>query len=139
MSLSDMMFLKLKSDDVTIKGRGCTDGRKHQDWISKEDTSSPTLYSKGLILLCMTDEMEGWEVATVDIPGAFLQTDYDKEDIHIKQEGDMVTLLEEIKPEYCKYFIYTDKHGMRGMYEESKKAIYGNLEASLMFWGNLKK
>ena len=49
--------------------------------------------------------MEGQEVATADIPGAFLQTDYDKGDIHIKLEGAMVNLLEEIDPEYYKYFI----------------------------------
>ena len=50
------------------------------------------------MLLCMIDAMEGREVATSDIPGAFLQTYYDKGDIHIKMEGDMVTLLKEIYP-----------------------------------------
>ena len=32
----------------------------------------------GLILSCMIDAMEGREVATTDIPGAFLKTDYEK-------------------------------------------------------------
>ena len=90
------MFLKLKSDEVKIKGRGCADGRKHREWISKEDTTSPTVSTGGLMLSCMIDEMEGREVATSDIPGAFLQTDYEKGDIYIKLEGAMVTLLEEI-------------------------------------------
>ena len=81
------MFLNLKSDEFTIKGRGCADWRKHQDWLSKEDTSSPTVSTEGLMLSCMIDAMEGQEVTTADIPGAFLQTDYDKEDIHIKMEG----------------------------------------------------
>ena len=87
------MFLKLKRDEVTIKGRGCADRRKHQDWISKEDTSSPTVFTEGLILSCMIDVMEAREVATTDIPGAFLQNDYDKGDIHIKLGGSMITLL----------------------------------------------
>ena len=89
------MLLKLNSDEVTINGRGCTDGRKKRDWLSKEDTSSPTVSTEGLMLLCMIDTMEGWEVTTADIPGAFLQTDYDKGDIHIKLEGTMFTLLED--------------------------------------------
>ena len=59
----------------------------------------------------MIDAMEGREVTTSNIPGALLQTEYDKGDIHIKLEGAMVTLLEEIDPEYYKYFIYTYKHG----------------------------
>ena len=52
----------------------------------------------------MIDAMEVWKVATANIPGAFLQTDYGKGDIHIKLEGDMVTLLEDIDPEYYKDF-----------------------------------
>ena len=83
--------------------------------------------------------MEGQEVATADIPGAFLHTNYDKGDIHIKLEGAMFTLLEEIDPEYYKDFIFTDKSGSKCMYAESKKAIYGTLEASLLFWAKRSK
>ena len=86
------------------------------------------------MLLCMIDATEGRELATSDIPGALLQTNYDKGDIHIKLEGAMVTLREEIDPEYYKYFIFTDKRGRKCMYAEAKKAIYGKLEASLLFW-----
>ena len=78
------MFLKLKIDEVTIKGRGYVDRRKQRYWISKEDTSSPTFSTEVLVLSCMVDTMEGWEVETADIPGAFLQTNYDNLDIHIK-------------------------------------------------------
>ena len=53
------MFLELKNDEVTIKGRGFGDGRKNRDWLSKEDTSSPTMSNKVLMLLCMIDAMEG--------------------------------------------------------------------------------
>ena len=133
------MFLKLKSDEVTIKGRGCTDGKKQRDWISKEGISSTTVSTEGLMLSCMIDTMEDQEVATTDIPGAFLQTDYDKEDIHIKLEGVMVTLLEQIDPEYYKDFIFTDKSRSKYMYAEAKKAIYGTLDSSLLFWAKLSK
>ena len=66
------MFMKLKVDDFTIKGRGCADGRKQWDWLSKEDTSSPTVSTGGLMLLCMIDAMEVREVETADIPVSFL-------------------------------------------------------------------
>ena len=132
-----MMFLKLKSDEVTIKGRGCADVRKQWDWLSEGDMSSPNVSTEGLMLFCMIDAMEGREVATADILGAFLQTDYYKGDIHIKLEGAMVTLLEEIDPEYYKDFIFTDKRGRNCMYAEAKKVIYGTLEASLLFWEKL--
>ena len=121
------MFLKLKSDEVTIKGIGCADRSKHQDWLSNEDMPSPTVSTEGLMLSCMIDAMEGRKVATTGIPGAFLQTKYDKGYIHIKLEGAMVALLEDIDPEYYKYFIYTDKRRSNCIYAESKKAIYGTL------------
>ena len=127
------MFLKLNIDEVTIKDRGCAGRMKHQDWLSKEDTSSPTVSTEGLILLCMIDATEGREVATVDITGAVLNINYEKGDIHIKLEVAMVTLLEDTDPEYYKDFIYRDKIGSKCMYSESRKAIYETLEASLLF------
>ena len=133
------MFLKLKSDEVTIKGRGCTDGRKKQDFLSKEYMSSPTVSTESLMLSCMIYAMEGREVATSDIPGSFLNTDYKKGDIHIKLEGDMVNLIKEIDPEYYKCFIYTYKRGRKCMYAEAKKDIYVTLAASLLFWTKLSK
>ena len=42
--------------------------------------------------------MEVRDVATADILGAFLQTDYDKGDIHIYMEVAMLNLLKEIYP-----------------------------------------
>ena len=49
---------------------------------------------------CIIDTMELQELASSNTPGAFLQTYYDKVDIHIKLEGAMATLLEYIDPEY---------------------------------------
>ena len=51
----------------------------------------------------------------------------------------MVTLLEDIEPEYYKDFIFTYKLGRKCMYAEANKAIYGTLEASLLFWAKLSK
>ena len=51
----------------------------------------------------------------------------------------MVTLIKEIETEYYKYFIYTDKRGRECIYSEDKKAIYGTLEAPLLFWRNISK
>ena len=47
-------------------------------------------------------------------------------------DGEMVNLLEKIDPAYYKDFIYIYPQ-KNCMYAESKKDIYGNLEASLFF------
>ena len=106
-----LIFLKPKNDEVRIKGIGCTDGKNQRNWISKEDTSSPTVSTKSLMLSCMIDEMEGQDVGTADITGAFLQTDYNIGDIHIKMEVEIVTILKETDPAYYMEFIYIDRLG----------------------------
>ena len=76
-----------------------------------------------LMLSWMIDVVEVWDIATADITGAFLKTDYNKLDIDIKIEGEMVTLLEDIYPAHYKYFIYKDRRSKKFMYAESKKDI----------------
>ena len=51
---------------------------------------------------CIIDAMKVWDIEIAYIPVAFLQTGYNKRDIHIKME---VTILEEIKPAYYMGFI----------------------------------
>ena len=102
------MCLKLKNDEVTIIGRGRADGINHQNWLHKEYTSLKIMSTEGLVLPCMIYAMEIRDVATAEIPGSFLQTDYRKGFIRINMEGAMVTLLEDIYPAYYKDFIYMD-------------------------------
>ena len=77
------MSLKLKNDKVTIIERGWADGTKQRNLLSKEDTSLPAVSTEGLMISRMIYAMEGRYVAAADITGEFLQTDYDKGDMHI--------------------------------------------------------
>ena len=74
------------------------------------------MFTEGLMWSCMIDAMEGRDVATADIPGAFLQTDYYKGDIPIKMGRGMVNLINYIDPSYHKYFIYIYICGRKYMY-----------------------
>ena len=78
------MFLKLKNYEVVIKLIGWADGIKEWNRIYKDDTLSLTMFIEGLVLLLIIDAMEGQDAATADIPGDFLQTEYEKGEIHIK-------------------------------------------------------
>ena len=49
-SLEYLILLILKNAEVTIKGIGCADVINKRDWLSKEDTSSLTVSTKGLML-----------------------------------------------------------------------------------------
>ena len=59
-----------------MKGRGCADGRPQQEYITKEESSSPTVSLYALMGSCVMDALDDRKVITVGIPGAFLQGDW---------------------------------------------------------------
>ena len=72
--------------------------------MDKEQVSAPTVATESLLLTCLIDAMEKRKVVTVDIPGAFMQSDMVGEVTHMKLEGEMVSILERIDPKlYKKY------------------------------------
>ena len=108
-SLAYLMFLKRKRCGK-IKARGCADGRPQREYITKEESSSPTVSIYALFASCVIDAIESRAVITCDIPGAFLQADYPEgEDCYIRFEGTMVKLICDIRPEYKKYVWTTAK------------------------------
>ena len=63
----------------------------HRGYVSKEDSSSPTVSIYALMAQCVMNAMEGRKVVTCNIPGAFLQLDWpEDDDYYIKFEGLMV-------------------------------------------------
>jgi hypothetical protein len=133
-ALRYLMFLKEKRCG-TIKGCGCADGRKQRETMTKEETSSPTVATQALILTCVIDAIEGRDVATCDIPGAFMQSDM-KGKVVMKLEGVMAEVILKIDPKlYTKYVI--KENGKDVIYVILEKALYGTLQAALLFWQNL--
>jgi hypothetical protein len=76
----------------------------------------------------------------VDIPNAFVQTDIDREGrerIIMKIRGALVDMLCDLDPElYTQYVVY--ENGEKVLYVEVLKALYGMLEAALLFYKKLR-
>ena len=106
-ALPYLMFLKEKRDS-TIKGWGYADGSRQRLYMAKYQTSSPTISNESLFLTLTIDTKEGRDVATCDIPGAFIQTDMPKgaDKVHIKLDGSMVELLAKINPQLYQKYTY---------------------------------
>jgi Reverse transcriptase (RNA-dependent DNA polymerase) len=83
----------------------------------------------------MIDAMEDRYVVTCDIPGAFMHADID-ELIHIKLEGELVDRLIRLDATY-KEFV-TIEYGKRVIYTKLNKALYGTMQAFLLFWHKFK-
>ena len=119
-ALQYLMFLKEKRTG-TIKGRGCADGRPQREYMTKQETSSPTVATEAFILTCVIDAIEGRDVANCDIPGALMQSDM-KGKVIMKLEGVMAEVILKLDPKLYKQFV-TKENGK-----------YGTLQAALLFW-----
>ena len=104
-------------------------------YIGKEDTSSPTISTEALFMSCTIDATEERDVATVDILGMFMQSDMEGE-VDMRLEGTMAELFTKLDPKsYIKY-ICTEK-GKALLCARLKKALYGIVQVSLLFWKKL--
>jgi len=133
-ALRYLMYLKQKRCG-RIKARGCADGRKQRLYKTKDETSSPTVSTEALFLTSAINAHERRKVVTIDIPGAFMQCDID-ELIFVKLEGAMALLLVKMDPIKYEPFL-TYEHDKPVLYVKLLKALYGTLQAALLFWENL--
>jgi len=126
------MFMKEKRDG-TIKARGCADGRPQRVYTQKEEASSPTVSLEAMMLSCGIDAKEGRYVAVTNIPGAFLHANM-KGTMHMILEGTIAELIVKLEPKVYRKYVWNDKKGKPMLYVQLKKALYGTLQAALVFW-----
>ena len=106
--------------------------------MSKVEISSPTELLAGLIMTCVIDTYEGCVVATVDIPGDFLQVKQPEgdNDVHVVLDGRMDELLAKISPKTYQEYVH-QKRVHAFIYCKLNVALYGTLKATLLFWNKL--
>jgi hypothetical protein len=77
-------------------------------------------------------------VATIDIPGAFLNT-YNNKETFMLLKGRLAKLMVQVDPQlYCKFVIY-NKNNQALLYVKLSKAIYGLLKSTLLFYKKFVK
>lgn len=136
------MFLTEKRDG-SIKGRMVYNGKPTREWISKEDSASPTASTESVFITTAIDAHEGRDVMTNDVPNAFIQTKMpitkDGEDrVIMKITGVLVDMLLELDPETYSKFVVIEK-GRKVIYTAVLQAIYGMLVASLLWYLRFRK
>ena len=119
-----------------IKGRTVAGGNKQRGFVEKEDASSPTVATESVILTAMIDAEERRDVAILDIPNAFIQTqvqDKSKRAI-IRIRGELVDMLVTIAPEVYEPYVTVDKKGNKQILVECLNAIYGTMVVALLYY-----
>ena len=120
-----------------IKGRNVADGRPQRNYIPKEDSSSPTVGTESLFLSLVIDAFEGRHIVTADIAGAFLHAEMD-DFVLVKLDGPMVSYLVRANPNKYKDFVEYERN-RRVIYLRLKRALYGCVKRSLLWWKLLTK
>ena len=114
-----------------IKARGCADGRKQRETTKKEDASAPAASIEAVMLSAVIDALAERDVATADMPGAFMQADID-EVARVKFEGKIAEMLVKLDPALHRKHV-RDENGKSVLRVELLKALHGTLKAALLF------
>ena len=125
-----------------MKGRLAYNGKPTRAWIGQEDKSSPTAATESILLTIAIDALQKRGIISIDIPNAFIQAENLKKEVGerviMKVKGRIVDWLVELAPEeYLGKVVYENR--VKTLYLLCEKAIYGMLEASLIWYRTLKK
>ena len=138
-AMSSLIFLTEKRDG-TMKARACVNGSTQRLYINKEEAASPTVSMEALLTTVVIDAKQNRDVITLDIPNAFVKIPMPKSQQRVIMRINrlLVDYLEEICPEtYSKYI--THQNDTKVLYVEMKKAVYGMMVSSLLFYKHFYK
>jgi hypothetical protein len=93
--------------------------------------------SDSVMITTAIEAHEGRKIVTLDIPGAFLNTDIDEEVIMLLR-GELAELMVSIDPALYGPYVITTKKGEKLLYVKMMKAMYGLLRAALLFYLKLR-
>ena len=131
----DAMMLLAEKNSGEIKGRCVYKGNGTRDWLSREDTSSPTASLEAIFATCVIDAYENRDVMSLNIPNAFVQTMMPKNAnsrVMMKITGLLVNMLIKVDPSYRDYVV--KENVKRVIYVRVLRAICGMLEASMLWY-----
>ena len=113
-----------------IKERMVVDGRRQRVHMSKDDVASPTYNLETLIMSWVIDGLEGRDVATEDVGGAFLLADI-TDFVLIKLDGEAVDIVVEANPSYQEYVMI--ENGKKVLCMKLRKSLCGIMQAAILW------
>jgi hypothetical protein len=104
--------------------------------VAKEEAAAPTVTSDLIFIQGTIFAHENRDVATCNIPGAFLQAD-NPDWVLMRLDGILAELMVKVAPKiYCK-FITVNAKGKSVLYVQLEKAVYGMMKSALLFYHKL--
>jgi hypothetical protein len=77
--MESLIFLSERKDK-SIKARHCANSSTQRSYMECKEVSSPTVSTESTMLTAVIEAAKGRDVATCDIPNAFIQTEVEEVD-----------------------------------------------------------
>ncbi len=115
-------------------------GNKQQDYIMKEDISSPTVLAEAVMLTFVIDALKDQQIAIIDIPNAFVQTVVEDEEhrVVVRIRGPLVDILVSIAPDVYGPYVSTNNTGQKVLPVQCLH-VYGNMVAAPLYYKKFEK
>jgi hypothetical protein len=78
-ALESLLLFIVEKKSGLLKSRHCANGNPQHQWMNREEVSSPTVSTEALFIMAAIDGAEGRDVATCDIPNAFIETELNED------------------------------------------------------------
>jgi hypothetical protein len=133
-ALSSLMNI-VKKQIGGVCAHACTDGSKEQlePGYKQEDGAPPTVATDSILISATIDAHKGHDVATINIPGAFLNAYNDKDTIMLIK-GCLAKLMVQVDHHLYRKYIIHKKKNQPLLYVKLTKAIYSLLRSALVFY-----
>jgi hypothetical protein len=138
--LESHIFVEEKIDGK-IKARKVVGGNKQQDYITKEDVSSPMVSAEAVMLTSMINAFEDEDITVINISNAFVQTVIEDEEncVIVCIRGLLVDILVSIAPDVYGLYVSTNKVGQKVLLVQCLNAVYGTMVAALLYYKKFVK
>ena len=132
-ALEAVNLIKKKRSGV-IKGRTCADSSRQRKFLKEgKSVASPMVFLESLIATLVIDAYKGRDVATFDVPGAYLHVEMPQSKwILMRLRGDFMELMCQANPKYRPYV--TNVNSKPILYLHVLQAIYGCIESALLWY-----
>ena len=120
-ALYALMFIVEKRDG-RVKARKVAVGSKQRTFPGyvKSEWSSPTVTTDGVIITSTIEAHEGRDVATADLPNAYLHADNNEQTLMLLK-GKLEELMVQIDPELYRKYVITSPRGEPMLYSRLSK------------------
>ena len=108
-----LMFLTERRDK-SVKGQMVYNGKPTREWLTSEDSASPTAALESIMLTAVIDAHEGRDIMCADIPNASIQAEMPdisdgEERVAMKITGMLVDMLVQPSPEIYRPYVVFEK------------------------------